>query len=227
MNKKRIVQTISYSVLDVFYPNNCSICSTHLNHHEKYICLNCLYDLPYIETQLSLEKIFWGRVSVEKVYSLLNYQKGNQTQKILHELKYKNKSKLAYHLGTILGEKITNEKFDQIIPVPLHPKKLQKRGYNQSTLIAKGIESVIGIQVNEKNLIRNAFNLSQTKFSKYERWDNVKQIFSVVNPEYFIKKHVLLIDDVLTTGATIEACVAELLKIKDCKVSIATLAARI
>lgn len=226
------IKFISNSFIDIIYPNNCVICDTHLLHNENYLCLTCRYDLPYINqskhTIESLQKLFWGRVNVEKVYALLNYQKGNQTQRILHLLKYKDKTKLAGHFGEKLGYTIKNKaSFDFLIPVPLHPKKLKIRGYNQSTVIARGIQKILAVKINEQVLRRNSFNKSQTNFSKFDRWGNVNSIFSVVKPKLLINKHILLIDDVLTTGATIEACVHEILKVRGCKVSVAVLAARV
>jgi len=225
-------RTISGAFLDVFYPNICQICTIDLNMNERHVCLSCAHDLPYIgqnkkELQ-KLEKLFWGRVEVKQVYSLLNYQRGNQTQRLLHLLKYKQKKKLGHYFGEVLGEVITDsDQFHAIIPVPLHPKKERLRGFNQSRVIADGIAAKTKIPINETCLIRNSHNLSQTTFSKYDRWDNVRRIFSVKQSEKLENKHLLLVDDVLTTGATIEACILELLKIKNCTVSIATLAARI
>lgn len=225
-------RTISGAFLDVFYPNICQICTIDLNMNERHVCLSCAHDLPYIgqnkkELQ-KLEKLFWGRVEVKHVYSLLNYQRGNQTQRLLHLLKYKQKKKLGHYFGEVLGEVITDsDQFHAIIPVPLHPKKERLRGFNQSRVIADGIAAKTKIPINETCLIRNSHNLSQTTFSKYDRWDNVRRIFSVKQSEKLENKHLLLVDDVLTTGATIEACILELLKIKNCTVSIATLAARI
>lgn len=229
---KNQISFISKSIVDIIYPNDCVICKSHLIHNETYLCLTCRFDLPYINhsqhTVKSLQKLFWGRTEVEKIFALLNYQKGNQTQKILHLLKYNDKTKLAEHFGEKLAHSIDKkEKFDFIVPVPLHPKKFKIRGYNQSTIISKGIDKVLNIGINEKAIIRNSYNKSQTNFTKYDRWDNVKSIFSLAKPKLLINKHVLLVDDVLTTGATIEACVKELLKVEGCKVSIATLAARI
>jgi ComF family protein len=226
------LRIFSGALLDVFYPNICQICSTDLNMNEHHLCLSCTYDLPYIgESQhelQKLEKLFWGRVDVKSVFSLLNYQRGNQTQNLLHQLKYNKKRKLGFHFGTILGEQIPeNVNIDAILPVPLHPKKQRNRGFNQSLVIANGIAQKMNIPVTEKYLKRNEFNLSQTKFSRFDRWDNVRQIFTVKNGSKLENKHVLLVDDVLTTGATIEACVRELLTIKNCSVSIATLAARV
>lgn len=225
-------QIISHALFAVFYPNQCQICDVDLTMNEKHVCLACSYDLPYIaqnEYQLQqLQQLFWGRVEVESVFSLLNYQRGNQTQRILHQLKYKKKKKLGSYFGEVLGATIIAEtKFDLILPIPLHPKKERQRGFNQSSIIAEGIAKKINIPVSKKYLIRHAYNESQTQFSKYDRWHNVKRIFKVMHPHELENKHVLLVDDVLTTGATLEACVVELMQIKNCTISIATLAARI
>ena len=225
------IRLISNSLVDLIYPKHCEICNIDLTLNEDFLCLGCKYDLPYInqsqQTLETLSKLFWGRVTVENVIALLNYQKGNQTQKILHELKYHSKTKLAIHFGEMIGELIPNIKeIDYLIPVPLHPKKKRIRGFNQSTVIANGIHKTTNIPIIEQAMIRNTFNTSQTNFSKFDRWDNVKRIFTVTKPELLKNKHVILIDDVLTTGATIEACVQELLKVKGCKVTIAVLAAR-
>lgn len=220
------------SLIDLIYPKHCEICTIDLNTKERFICLGCKYDLPYInqskQTLETLGKLFWGRVEVENVLALLNYQKGNQTQKILHQLKYHNKKKLATYFGEMIGELVHNPKdIDYLIPVPLHPKKKRIRGFNQSTVIANGVYTTTNIPIIEHAMIRNTFNTSQTKFSKFDRWDNVKRIFTVTKPDLLRNKHIILIDDVLTTGATIEACVQELIKVEGCKVTIAVMAARI
>jgi ComF family protein len=226
-----LIKKIASATLDIFYPNQCEICSVDLNLNERHICLNCSYDLPYLSSsqtqQKSLEKLFWGRANIEKVYALFNYQKGNQVQELLHLVKYHQKTKLAAHLGEQLGEEIDANDLDFIIPVPLHPKKLRKRGFNQSTLIANGIAVSTGVPVNEKWMRRVKHNPSQTTVNKYDRWENVRSIFEVSQSAKLENAHVLLVDDVLTTGATIEACVHQLLSIPGCRVSIATLAARV
>lgn len=223
---------ISNALIDLIYPKHCEICSIDLNSNEQFLCLGCKFDLPYIHqsqnTLDSLNKLFWGRVHVENVTALLNYQKGNQTQKILHQLKYHKKTKLAIHFGEMIGELISEPaKIDYLIPVPLHPKKKRIRGFNQSTVIAKGIQTTSNIPIIEDVIKRNTFNKSQTNFSKFDRWDNVNSIFTITKPELLKNKHIILIDDVITTGATIEACVQEFLKIEGCKVTIAVLAARV
>ena len=227
------LKLIVSSTLDVIYPNLCATCSDNLKSNENFLCLNCLYDLPYIlndeSNQLKLKQLFWGREDVENIYSLLSYQKGNQVQDILHLIKYKQKTHFAKYLGRKLGDIITKEacRFDMILPVPLHPKKLKKRGFNQSVLLANGINEVLDVPITEKSIQRIRHNPTQTSIDKYDRWDNVRDVFAVSTPKKLINKHVLLVDDVLTTGATVEACLKQLLKIDNCKVSVATLAARI
>lgn len=226
------IKIMSGSLLDVFYPNLCHLCLEDLKLNETHVCLSCSFNMPYIgQTDADAEKLkrlFWGRVEVENVHALLNYQKGNQVQLLLHQLKYKNKVKLGQYYGRLLGGVMLGTRhFSRILPVPLHPKKFRQRGFNQSTAISKGIASILNLPIDEMSLRRNQYNDSQTKFSKFDRWENVKSIFSVVKPKNLENQHVLLVDDVLTTGATIEACVSELLKVKNCTVSIATLAARI
>jgi ComF family protein len=223
---------VSKSLIDVVYPNDCAICENDLQLNEQFMCLSCLYDLPYLnqdeQTQLKLDKLFWGRAEVERTYALFDYQKGNRVQDILHLIKYQNRTKIATHFGTKLAERIEkNNAFDFILPVPLHPKKLKLRGFNQSTLIAKGLQEILQVPIKEKFMKRIVHSASQTTVTKYERWDNVKNIFSIPKPTRFKNKHVLLVDDVLTTGATIEACLKQMLQVEGCKISVATLAARV
>jgi len=227
-----LVQFLTYSILDIFFPNNCELCQKHLTHKEVFICLECKFNLPYIDRHMqmleSIQKIFWGRIDIEHVYSVYNYQKGTNTQKILHAIKYHGKTKLAIHMGEIIGSQLPkNKMINVIIPIPLHPKKLKKRGYNQSLLLAEGIQKSNGITIATNFVHRIKINKSQTAFSKYDRWENVRTIFEVKNAEELKNKHILLVDDVLTTGATIEACAAAILSKVDCKISIATLAVRV
>ncbi|MBL7898922.1 MAG: ComF family protein [Crocinitomicaceae bacterium] len=223
---------IIQSAIQAIYPENCCICGKDLIRGESFICYSCSYDLPYIKNSQSdrqrLNALFTGRVEIEQVYALLNYQKGNQVQTILHTIKYKMRPRLAEHLGSQLAQQIKAESsFDGIVPLPLHPKKERARGFNQSQAIADGMSEILNLPVWNNCVIRKTANVSQTKFSKFDRYENVRSIFSVVNSDQLQNKRVLLIDDVLTTGATLESCAGELLNAAKCKVSIATLAARI
>jgi len=222
---------ITQALTNIVYPASCCVCNADLMYNEKHICLTCAYDLPYITNASSevtkLNQLFWGRVEVEEVYSYFNYQKGNSVQRILHEIKYKSKPKVAEHFGTLLAGNIPNSHtLNVIIPVPLHPKKMIARGFNQSMAIAKGLSEKLTIPILEKAVIRRVNNQSQTQFTKFDRYENVRSIFEVVQPQRIINKHILLVDDVLTTGATIEACIHELKRFNT-KVSVATLAARL
>jgi len=228
----RQIKFAARSTIQLVYPASCCICENDLMVGENHVCSKCAYDLPYITTNeqdvTKLSKLFWGRVKIQQIHSYLNYQKGNSVQAILHHIKYKSKPKIATHFGKLLAKSIPKDhSYSCIVPVPLHPKKLAKRGFNQSTAIAEGLAEILGIPVNEKCIRRNSYNESQTKFSKYDRYENVRSIFTVTKPEQIKERHILLVDDVLTTGATIEACAAELLCVEGCKVSIATLAARV
>lgn len=228
-------QSLKYylrAALQILYPERCALCEADLIRGEHHLCATCAFDLPYItgnQTDVTkLNKLFWGRVPVQSVYALFNYQKGNQVQTILHAIKYKSRPLVATHFGRVLGQAMpAKHSLTCILPVPLHPKKERKRGFNQSLAIAEGLADELKLPIYKRAMVRNTHNESQTKFSKYDRYANVRSIFTVAQPTMLENQHVLLVDDVLTTGATIESCAAELLRVPGCKVSIATLAARI
>ena len=169
-----------------------------------------------------------GRVQVENVGAFLFYKKGNQVQKILHHLKYNGGKEIGSFLGNMYGiQLIQNEKWkniDMIIPIPLHKKKEKKRGYNQSEWIAKGLSKGMKIPYNTTILIRTEFTETQTRKSRFHRWENVKEVFQIVDTDALANKHILLCDDVLTTGATLEAAVQKFIDIPSLKVSVVTLA---
>ena len=175
-----------------------------------------------------ISQIFWGRIQIHSATSFLFFNKGGHVQRIMHALKYRGHKEVGLYMGKLFGETLKESSLfnvaDMIVPVPLHPKKKYKRGFNQSEVIAKGLEMSLGIPFSINNLIRETHTSSQTKRARYNRWENVKGVFKVQNPEEFSGKHLILIDDVLTTGATLEACVHPLVEIPDTKVSVATLA---
>ncbi|MDB4581985.1 phosphoribosyltransferase family protein [Draconibacterium sp.] len=194
--------------------------------------MECWHDLPVTNFHLNEEnkvaQLFWGRIKVEYATSFFSYKKGSKYQQLIHYIKYKG----LKELGIVTGQKFAYsllesnyfKNIDVLVPVPLHPKKQKKRGFNQSELIARGMAEVLQKPVSRDNLYRDVFTATQTRKNRYDRWQNVEGIFNVKHPEEFSGKHILLVDDVVTTGSTLEACAHQLLKLENTKVSIATLA---
>jgi len=199
---------------------------------EKVICTGCLAEMPLtryeLDTENPVSQIFWGRVRIEGAISLFHFRKNSRFQHLLHQLKYKGRKDVGVELGRQLGFKILpllkKNDISLIVPVPLHPRRERKRGYNQAGMIAKGISEATGIPTRDDVVIRNVATLTQTHKSRLERWDNVENIFSVKDQGIIKNAHILLVDDVVTTGATLEACAHTLLQNDGTKVSIATLA---
>jgi ComF family protein len=172
-------------------------------------------------------QLFWGRVQVENATAYFVFHKGSRFQKILHKIKYRNQQSLGVELGRWFGQELLQTDFatvDMVVPVPLHPKKLEKRGYNQSELIARGISETLSKPLKSNLLKRVIANPTQTRKGRYERWTNVEGIFELNDMAYAENKHILIVDDVVTTGSTLEACVSAALKAPGAKVSIAVLA---
>lgn len=219
-------------LLGLVFPNLCAACGQPLVRGEKVICLVCGYKLPktdfHLFTDNPISRIFWGRVNLHAATSFLYFNKGGRVQHLIHQLKYKGNKQVGIHLGSLLGDELKQnglfKEVDVVIPVPLHPKKLHQRGYNQSDQIAIGIADAMGIRYSFNNLVRNTYTESQTKKNRYSRWQNVSGKFTVLMPHKLEGKHLLLVDDVLTTGATLEACAQELTGISGVKISVATLA---
>ncbi|MBN2807629.1 MAG: ComF family protein [Prolixibacteraceae bacterium] len=215
----------------LIYPNLCITCDNPMMKQEKLLCTNCLIELPRTYYHLvngnPVEQIFWGRVSVEKATAYFIFQKGSRYQKLIHQLKYKGAREVGIEMGRMYGNELKQTSYfdavDLIIPVPLHPVKEQKRGYNQSLLIAEGLAQSLGKPVEFKSLYRKEFTETQTRKGRYDRWENVNSLFAVKNETALSGKHLLLVDDIVTTGATLEACTAVLLEVPGVKVSIATL----
>ncbi len=218
--------------LGLFMPSLCSACGNHLVQGEHIICLTCYHDLPFTDFHLQHDNAiatrFWGRVDVHAATALMHFEKGNKVQQLVHELKYKGRDDVGEYLGELLGKQLKHaEAFKdvaQVIPVPLHWRKKLKRGYNQSACFAEGIAKAMDIEVNLELLQRARHTQTQTKKSRDERWINVKDVFKLHKPEQYTGMHVLLVDDVVTTGATLEACAQQLLQIPGVRVSIATIA---
>ncbi|MDR1729509.1 MAG: ComF family protein [Prevotellaceae bacterium] len=215
----------------LFYPNLCIGCGKILRRNEKQLCLNCLMQLPLTNYHLidenTIEKRFYGKAEVQCATTFLYFEKEIVTQKLLHAIKYRGQKELGEQMGTLFGLQLKNSRFDKIdaiIPVPLHPNKFKVRGYNQSEWIAKGMALTMMKPLISNVLKRIVENPTQTKKGVFERWENTAGIFESENTELIENKHLLLVDDVLTTGATLEACIIPLQKIKGVKISIAALA---
>lgn len=219
-------------LINLFYPRVCPACGNLLMKDEETVCLSCRYLLPKTHYENNpenpLAQTFWGQVDFHAVTAEYFFSKTGKVQHLLHQLKYQGNKDAGYFLGQQLGESIRNAEafqgIDYLVPIPLHPKKEHLRGYNQSFVIAQGVEEKTGIPINKGVLIRKVYTSTQTRKSREERWNNVKEIFDVIDAEVFVSKHVLLIDDVLTTGATLMAAGSTLLKVPDIIVSAAAVA---
>ncbi|MDD3877006.1 MAG: phosphoribosyltransferase family protein [Bacteroidales bacterium] len=229
---KRFFKSIFQDISGVIFPEVCLACQSRLDKHESIICMACLSNLPqtYFHKQPDnpVAKIFWGRVPLVNAAAFLYFSKKGKVQQMLHHLKYKSNKDIGILLGKLYGFELLKEEafnnIDFIVPVPLHPDKLKKRGYNQSEMIGLGLSQVMNIPMNTVFFERTIFTETQTKKTRYRRWENVNNIFTVKETLSFEGKHILLVDDVITTGATIEACAQELLKVRDIKISVVSIA---
>lgn len=216
---------------NLFFPNSCIVCGKKLLATEKGVCIGCIYKLPrtnnFKEEDNAAEMLMAGRFPFERIASFCIYSKNGVMAPLIHQLKYKGRKEIGTLLGNLYGKDLMESEFlktvDYLVPVPLHPKKLKARGYNQAEMIAKGLSEATSIPVFTENLIRLIHNPTQTKRSKTQRWENVKNIFDVKSPHLFEDKHILLVDDVITTGSTIEACSLALQKCNGIRVSVVTL----
>jgi ComF family protein len=217
---------------ELLYPRLCVVCGDRLIEQEQWICLNCLHHIPRTNFHLTpdnpVARIFYGRVQIEQATSFFYFSKGSHYQTLLHNLKYKGMKELGAEIGKHFGIDLMQSpgfsSVDVICPVPLHPSKERKRGYNQSWWIASGIAKQMNKELDAENLKRVTATETQTRKSRFERWQNVEGIFELSNPETFHGKHILLVDDVVTTGSTLEACAAAIHSATHANVSIATLA---
>jgi ComF family protein len=227
-----ILQKMVSSVSHLFYPHVCRGCGTDLIEAQHLLCFHCLAALPLTHFAAHesnpVEKTFWGRIRVASAMSLLYFTPGSMVQHLIHQLKYDGQQKLAHYLGIMMGNEILRSgrfsNIDHIIPLPLYRTREKERGYNQSFLLATGIAEIINVPVMEKSMIRIQSSLTQTHKSRSERWQNVDGLFRLKSGYSPEGKNILLVDDVITTGATIDACGTVINKIPGTSLNIATLA---
>ncbi|MBT5699161.1 MAG: ComF family protein [Flavobacteriales bacterium] len=218
--------------ISLIYPKICLGCNNPLLKHEECICTICQFHIPktnhFKEKKNDLQKLFWGKVQLNHAAALYEFVKDSPLQKMIHALKYEENQEVGIYLGKQIAYEIEDSTLlkgiDYIIPVPLHPKKEKLRGYNQSMSIAKGIQEILKTEIEITTLQRTVDTESQTKKNKYSRWENVGNVFEIRDLEKLKHKHILLIDDVVTTGSTLESCVTTLQQIEGIKVSIVTIA---
>lgn len=220
------------SLTNLFFPKLCSGCGNDLFGQEEILCLSCIDKFPvtnfHLHSNNPVEKIFWGRLPIVNASSYLYFTKDSMLQHLLHAFKYKCNKEIGFYFGRCMGKSFMQsnrfQHIDALIPLPLHPKKEKIRGYNQAAVLCDGIAEVMQIPVLKTVIIRPTATQTQTHKNRTSRWENIAGKFLLAAPDAVSNKHVLLVDDVVTTGATLEACGQELLNAADVRLSIATLA---
>lgn len=220
------------SFLSLLFPRCCVVCGRPLAKGEECLCTMCNVELPRTDYHLRkdnpVEKLFWGKIPLERATSFYFYRKGSDFRQILHQLKYGGQKGIGAIMGRYMAAELQQSGFfegvDVILPVPLHKKKQQIRGYNQSEWIARGITAVTGIPIDTEAVVRRKNTETQTRKSSLERWENVEGIFELHHAETLVGKHILIVDDVLTTGATTVECASCLTGIEGIRISVLTLA---
>ncbi len=218
--------------LNLLYPDLCCSCKTILMQGEQHICLHCRSGLPFTgfetDRENSFTALFWGRVRIETGTALLYYVKKGVVQQLIHSFKYRSDIRLGRFLGGLLGESIVSSELyreiEIIVPVPLHPEKERKRGFNQSKVIAECISRAMDVPCLGRVLERSGHAESQTRKARFARWENVASSFSLRQVEAVKDRNILLVDDVVTTGATLEACANKLMEAGGVRLWMAALA---
>ncbi len=219
-------------LLSLFFPHLCLVCETNAPPYGDQLCSYCRADLPetdhpYVADNPFAER-FWGRVRIESAAALLLFTRGSKVRRLLHRLKYKGEKEIGRVLGMELGQKLRASPWyggvELVVPVPLHPKKERIRGYNQSAAFGAGVAEAMGIRMMADGLRRTSYGVSQTRKNKEARMASLQGQFRTGHAERLRGRHILLVDDVMTTGATLEVCAEELLALPGTRVSLATIA---
>ena len=225
------LQEIREAFLHMLFPHVCAGCGNDIISSQNIICISCLHAMPETQFQFfqtnPVEKGFWGRINLQAATAQYYFTKESLMQILMHEMKYKGNKSLGIYLGRLMGEQIIqSERFtgiESLIPLPLYPSRERKRGYNQAELLCRGMSEIMMIPVLNDVIVRNKFTDSQTKKGRIERWKNMEGKFEIINADAISNRHVLLVDDVITTGATMEACGTELLNVPGATLSVASL----
>lgn len=224
------IREIKDSFLHLLFPHVCSGCSNDMLSKESLLCMRCMDAMPGTHFELHagnpVEKKFWGRIPLEQATAQYYFTKESLMRRLMYEFKYRGNRELGTQLGKMMGESLkTSNRFnvDALVPLPLFPAKEKRRGYNQATILCEGMAESLQVPVLKDVIIRSQHTDTQTKKGRIERWQNMEGKFVLAKSETIRNKTVLLVDDVVTTGATLEACGMELLKAENVKLSIATL----
>lgn len=228
-----MLQTLWADFLTLIFPESCLACGEPLGKQEHLVCLSCQLAMPQTQFHLQptdnpLAKRFWGKVPLQHAFAYYRFSKHSRIQRLLHQLKYRNQPEIGELLGYWYGLQLARdgftEHFDMIIPVPLHPAKQRKRGYNQADYIAAGISKGLGVPALPTALTRLVNTQTQTRKHRFERYENVKGVFATHNANLLRGQRILIVDDVITTGSTLETCAALVLDCGCESVSVASLA---
>ncbi len=239
-NKKRnfflrvlkVIYGLLMDLLELFYPRFCFACDRKMLEHEKVLCTFCLRQLPktnyHLHPDNPVEKLFWGHCNVYAAAAYYLFIKGGKVQHLVHNFKYKGFTQIGEYIGEVYGKELMkSSRFadaDYIVPIPLHRKKLRQRGFNQSEIFGQGLSRSMKAKLEVENLYRKVYTSTQTKKSRWERFINVDSIFALRDKELYKGKHILLVDDVITTGSTMEACIKLIQEIEGAKVSVVAMA---
>ena len=221
-----------HDLINLFFPQTCVICEEILSKNEHLICTNCLHELPvtnyHLDNDNPVKKVFYGRIDIENATSFLLFHKKSNVQTLIHQLKYRGHKEIGSYLGAWAGTTLSQfeyyQNIDLIIPVPLHKKKLKSRGFNQVEGFGKELAKALKAEYLDDVLLKKSFTSTQTLKTRFARWNNMEETFVLENAEQIKNKHILLVDDLITTGATIEACANVLKASPGVKISVVSMA---
>lgn len=220
------------NLLNLFFPKVCLACQNYLTDNELHICTQCRHQLPltnfHFDTSNAVHKMMYGRVKLDQATALLHFSKKGIVQQLMHNLKYRNHEVIGQFLGEWLGEELKNSEayktIDVVVPVPLHKSKQRQRGYNQVDKFGRALAKALQADYNSHTLIKSSATKTQVFKDRLKRSSNTDANFTITEKDALKHKHILLVDDIITTGATIESCANALLSIEGIKLSVATMA---